>query len=66
MSINHNRRRVLAGLSMMATGLFAPTAVAEPPPETTAIRLAKIPGICIAPQYVAEELLHAEGFTDVR
>ena len=25
-----------------------------------------IPGICIAPQYVAEELLRAEGFTDVR
>ena len=24
------------------------------------------PGICIAPQYVAEELLRAEGFTDVR
>jgi NitT/TauT family transport system substrate-binding protein len=39
---------------------------AEQPPETTAIRLAKVPGICIAPQYVAEELLHAEGFTEVR
>jgi NitT/TauT family transport system substrate-binding protein len=32
----------------------------------TTIRLVKIPSICIAPQYVAEELLHAEGFTDVR
>jgi len=39
---------------------------AEPPPETTTVRLAKIPGICIAPQYVAEDLLRAEGFTDVR
>ena len=38
---------------------------AEPPPETTSVRLAKIRGICIAPQYVAEELLHAEGFTEV-
>ena len=35
-------------------------------PETTTIRFVKIPSICIAPQYVAEELLHAEGFTDVR
>ena len=24
------------------------------------------PGICIAPQYVAEDLLRAEGFTDIR
>ena len=28
--------------------------------------LVKIRGICIAPQYVAEELLRAEGFTDIR
>jgi NitT/TauT family transport system substrate-binding protein len=40
-------------------------AVAEPPPETTRIRLVRIPGICIAPQYVAEDLLKTEGFTDV-
>ncbi len=38
----------------------------EPPPETTAVRLIKIPGICIAPQYVAKDLLRAEGFTDIR
>jgi len=41
-------------------------AAAEPPPETTKMRLVKIPGICIAPQYVAEELLLGEGFTDVQ
>jgi NitT/TauT family transport system substrate-binding protein len=41
-------------------------ATAEPPPETTRIRLAQIPGICVAPQYVAEELLRGEGFTDVQ
>jgi NitT/TauT family transport system substrate-binding protein len=40
-------------------------AVAEPPPETARIRLVRIPGICIAPQYVAEDLLKSEGFTDV-
>src|SRR5215469_2426981 len=39
---------------------------AEPPPEVTTIRLEKAPVTCIAPQYAAEELLHAEGFADVR
>ena len=39
---------------------------AEPPPETTQITLVEIPGICIAPQYVAKDLLHSEGFTDVQ
>jgi NitT/TauT family transport system substrate-binding protein len=38
----------------------------EPRPETPRIRLHKYDGICIAPQYVADELLHAEGFTDIR
>ncbi len=28
--------------------------------------MAQIPGICVAPQYVAEELLRGEGFTDVQ
>ena len=41
-------------------------ASAEPPPETTRIRLNKIRSICLAPVYVAEELLRAEGFTDVQ
>jgi NitT/TauT family transport system substrate-binding protein len=39
---------------------------AEPPPETPQIKLVEIPGICIAPQYVAKDLLHSEGFTDVQ
>jgi NitT/TauT family transport system substrate-binding protein len=38
----------------------------EGPLETTAIRIAKIAGICIAPQYVADALLRAEGFTDIQ
>jgi NitT/TauT family transport system substrate-binding protein len=38
---------------------------AEPPPETTRIRLVQIPGICRAPEYVAEALLRSEGFTEV-
>ena len=64
-----NRRRFLATLSSAgAVGLMAaPTSFAqEAPPETMTIRLAKSRSICIAPQYVADELLRAEGFTDVR
>jgi NitT/TauT family transport system substrate-binding protein len=63
------RRRVLGRLTLAGTagllGLHARPVTAEPPPETTRLRLHKTAGICIAPQYVAEELLHAEGLTDV-
>jgi NitT/TauT family transport system substrate-binding protein len=38
----------------------------DAPPETTTIRLIKNSGICVAPQYVADELLRAEGFTDIQ
>jgi NitT/TauT family transport system substrate-binding protein len=64
-----SRRRFLAGASLAgAAGLVgAPRSFsAEPPPETTTVRLPKIPGICVAPQYIAEDLLRAEGFSDIR
>jgi NitT/TauT family transport system substrate-binding protein len=38
----------------------------EGPLETTTVRIAKIAGICIAPQYVADALLRAEGFIDIQ
>jgi NitT/TauT family transport system substrate-binding protein len=38
---------------------------AEPPPEVSRIRLLHAPSICLAPQLLAEELLHMEGFSDV-
>jgi NitT/TauT family transport system substrate-binding protein len=38
----------------------------EGPPETTTIRLAYYPNNCLAPLLVAEDLLRAEGFTDIR
>jgi NitT/TauT family transport system substrate-binding protein len=63
------RRRFLTTLSLAgATGfLRAPRALAaEGALETTTVRLAKIPVICFAPQYVCEALLRAEGFTDIR
>jgi NitT/TauT family transport system substrate-binding protein len=30
------------------------------------VRLPKVLGVCVSPQYVAEELLRAEGFSDIR
>jgi NitT/TauT family transport system substrate-binding protein len=65
----YTRRRFLmmGSLGGAASFVTAPRlAAAEGGPETTAVRLVKIPGVCAAPQYVAEELLRAEGFTDIR
>jgi NitT/TauT family transport system substrate-binding protein len=63
------RRRLLATLSSAAAASAfggAGMSAQEAAPETTTIRLAKTPGICIAPQYIAEELLRMEGFSEVR
>ena len=62
------RRRLLATLSSAAAAcLFGGKVSAqEAPPEITTIRLAKNQSLCIGPQYVAEDLLRAEGFTTVR
>jgi NitT/TauT family transport system substrate-binding protein len=64
-----SRREFLAGLSAAgAAGLLGPRAplADEAPPETTTLRLRRDPSICVAPWYIAEDLLRAEGFTDVR
>jgi len=69
MRITQSRRQFLTMLSLTgAAGLVAaPAALAEEGPlETRTVRLEKDPGICRAPQYVAEALLRAEGFTDIR
>jgi NitT/TauT family transport system substrate-binding protein len=63
------RRRFLTMTALAgAAGIFSSrdTRAAERPLETTSVRIAKIGGICLAPQYVAEDLLRAEGFTDIR
>ena len=68
MQIEHNRRDFLTALATAsAVGCIgAPLSFgAERALETPAVRFVKIPGICNAPQYVAEELLRAEGFTDI-
>jgi len=41
-------------------------ATAEPPLETTRLRLPHLLSVCLAPQVLAEDLLRAEGFTDVQ
>jgi len=64
------RREFIRGLGVGAAAsmLAAPgaTHAGEPPLETTKLRLARDPSICPAPMYVAEELLKADGFTEVR
>jgi NitT/TauT family transport system substrate-binding protein len=63
-----SRRDFVGGLAGTAAtfGFGTRTFAAEPPPETSRIRLAQVPGICFAPQYVAEELLRGEGFSDIK
>jgi NitT/TauT family transport system substrate-binding protein len=64
-----SRRQFLTTLSLAAAarlGDMPAARAAEGALETTTVRFVKIPGICNAPQHVAEELLQAEGFTDVR
>jgi NitT/TauT family transport system substrate-binding protein len=63
-----DRRQFLRSAAFAGIALVGPQpehALAEPPPETTRIRLARIPGICQSPQYIAEDLLRAEGFSEV-
>src|SRR5262249_6125716 len=68
MRIVQTRRRFLGGAALAGAAALLPArrGRTETALETTSVRLAKIPGVCIAPQYVAEELLREEGFTDVR
>jgi NitT/TauT family transport system substrate-binding protein len=64
-----SRRRFLATLSSAGAAnlIGAPNSRAQDGRlETTTVRLAQIPGICVAPQYVAKELLKSEGFADVQ
>ena len=64
----YTRRRFLTTLSLTgAAGLLARPGLAEKGGlETTSVRFMRIPIICHAPQFIAEDLLRAEGFTDVR
>jgi NitT/TauT family transport system substrate-binding protein len=64
-----DRRGFLTGASAVgAASLLGMhrSAAAEPSPEITSIRIAHWSAICMAPQYVAEPLLRAEGFTEIQ
>jgi len=65
-----NRRRFVksvgaVGLSTLVAPRARPAA-AEPALETTRIRLFKWRSLCVTPQFVAQDLLKSEGFTDVQ
>jgi NitT/TauT family transport system substrate-binding protein len=69
MGTTKSRRDFLTGLSAAgAAGVLGARAsrADDGPPEVTTIRLAFTSSICFAPLDVAEQLLRAEGFTDVR
>jgi NitT/TauT family transport system substrate-binding protein len=63
-----SRRDFLAGASLAAAGIFGVrgSLADEGPPETTTIKLAYYGNNCLAPLLIAEDLLYAEGFTEVR
>jgi NitT/TauT family transport system substrate-binding protein len=67
------RRDLITGISSAAAAALLGTqrsAAQEAPPEITTIRLPKYAtngaNVCGAPLYVVDELLRAEGFTDIR
>jgi NitT/TauT family transport system substrate-binding protein len=64
------RRRFLGGLTLTGTAgllsLHPRPVAAEPPPETTRIRLIQFASTCQAPLYLSDALLRTEGFSDVQ
>jgi NitT/TauT family transport system substrate-binding protein len=74
MTIQHarpfSRRRFLGGVTLAGTagllGVHPRPVAAEPPPETTRIRLIQFTSTCQAPLYLSDALLRTEGFTDVK
>ena len=49
-----------------ALGSIPDALAAEPPPETGRIRIPRVENVCWAPAYIAEDLLKAEGFSNVQ
>jgi NitT/TauT family transport system substrate-binding protein len=68
MHIVQSRRNFLAALSAAgAAGVLAGRAslADEGPPETTTLRIGYDSSICVAPNFIAQDLLRGEGFTDI-
>jgi NitT/TauT family transport system substrate-binding protein len=65
-----NRREFVRRLTLAGTAglvrLVPREASAELPPESPRLRLMQTPVLCVAPQYVAGELLRNEGFADLQ
>jgi NitT/TauT family transport system substrate-binding protein len=69
MTTTQTRRSFLAGLSALGVSATLPSSAAgsEGDLETTSVRFIDFGGAgCTVPQFVAEELLHAEGFSDIQ
>ena len=68
-SFASRRRKLLECLGAIGVGaslgVHGDAMAADPPPEIRKIRLLHVPAICHAPMYLAEELLHLEGITEV-
>ena len=64
----YTRRDFLRTSALAVTGLdlAARPAWAEPPPEVRTLKLSKEPYACLAPEYVVDEFLTAEGFSGVQ
>ena len=64
-----DRRHFMGGIAGAVGGpLLRPVSIsaADGALETSAVTLGKPPSLCNAPQFIAEELLRAEGFTEIR
>src|SRR2546430_5976527 len=69
MQMLHNRRGFLASASLAGAASLlgcGESSAQEAPPETTTVRIPTGTLICNAPTYIADELLRAEGFTDIQ
>jgi NitT/TauT family transport system substrate-binding protein len=65
----HNRRDFLASASLASVASLlgrGESFAQEAPPETTTVRIPTGTFICNAPTYIADELLRAEGFTNIQ
>src|SRR6266850_2194854 len=67
---NWDRREFVKGMAALAgsaglLGYDMKPAAAEPPPEIRKVRLLETPAICLAPMYLAEQLLRLEGFSEI-
>ena len=69
MRVMQSRRGFVASVSTAGAAALVgstPCLADEGPPETTTVRLPKTTNICFAPLLLVEELLRAEGFTEIR